>query len=46
MTTVITLKDITIHPVVEQQGAFFDPMDFFPTCTRAGRQADGRREHH
>jgi hypothetical protein len=24
MTTAITLKDITIHPVVEQQGAFFD----------------------
>ena len=28
MTMPITLKDITIHPVVEQQGAFFDAMGF------------------
>jgi glyoxylase-like metal-dependent hydrolase (beta-lactamase superfamily II) len=34
MTTAITLKDITIHPVVEQQGAFFDTMEFFPTLTK------------
>src|ERR1700726_7151 len=30
----ITLKDITIHPVIEQQGAFFDAMGFFPTLTK------------
>jgi hypothetical protein len=30
----ITLQDITIHPVVEQQGAFFDAMGFFPTLTK------------
>jgi glyoxylase-like metal-dependent hydrolase (beta-lactamase superfamily II) len=34
MTTEITLPDITIYPVVEQQGAFFDPMEFFPTLTK------------
>jgi glyoxylase-like metal-dependent hydrolase (beta-lactamase superfamily II) len=34
MTTAITLKDITIHPVVEQQGAFFDTMELFPTLTK------------
>jgi len=27
MTTAITLKDITIHPVVEQRGPFFDVME-------------------
>jgi hypothetical protein len=40
MTTAITLKDITIHPVVEQQGAFFDVMEFFPMLTKE-RQAGG-----
>ena len=34
MTTAITLKDITIHPVVEHQGPFFDVMEFFPTLTK------------
>ena len=34
MTTAITLKDITIHPVVEQQGAHFDALEFFPTLTK------------
>jgi glyoxylase-like metal-dependent hydrolase (beta-lactamase superfamily II) len=34
MTTAITLKDVTIHPVVEQQGPFFDVMEFFPTLTK------------
>jgi hypothetical protein len=34
MTTAITLKDITIHPVGEQQGAFFDVMEFFPMFTK------------
>ena len=34
MTTAITLKDITIHPVVEQQGAHFDTLEFFPTLTK------------
>ena len=32
--TTVTLKDITIHPVVEQQGPFFDGAEFFPTLTR------------
>ena len=30
----ITLGDITIDRVVEQTGAWFDPMEFFPTLTR------------
>jgi glyoxylase-like metal-dependent hydrolase (beta-lactamase superfamily II) len=34
MTHAITLKDITIHPVVEQQAPFFDAMEFFPTLTK------------
>ena len=34
MTTAITLKDITVHPVVEQQGPFFDVLEFFPTLTK------------
>jgi glyoxylase-like metal-dependent hydrolase (beta-lactamase superfamily II) len=34
MTTPITLNDITIHPVVEQQGAWFEVFGFFPALTR------------
>jgi len=34
MTTAIPLKDITIFPVIEQQGAFFDVLEFFPTLTK------------
>jgi glyoxylase-like metal-dependent hydrolase (beta-lactamase superfamily II) len=34
MTTAITLKDIMIHSVVEQQAPFFDPLEFFPTLTK------------
>src|SRR5262245_7568367 len=34
MTTAIALKDITIYPVVEQQGPFFDVFEFFPTLTK------------
>src|SRR5215472_4548200 len=34
MTTAITLKDVTVHPVVEQQGPFFDALEFFPTLTK------------
>jgi hypothetical protein len=34
MSTAIPLQDITIHPVVEQQGPFFDVMEFFPTLTK------------
>jgi glyoxylase-like metal-dependent hydrolase (beta-lactamase superfamily II) len=34
MTTAITLKDIMIRPVVEQQAPFFDPLEFFPTLTK------------
>src|SRR5215213_7220285 len=34
MTTPITLQDITIHPVVEQQGPYFYAMEFFPTLTK------------
>ena len=34
MTTAITLQDITIYQVVEQQEPFFDVMEFFPTLTK------------
>jgi hypothetical protein len=34
VTTAIALKDITIYPVVEQQGPFFDVFEFFPTLTK------------
>jgi glyoxylase-like metal-dependent hydrolase (beta-lactamase superfamily II) len=34
MPTAIALKDITIHPVVEQQGPFFDALEFFPGLTK------------
>ena len=34
MTTAITLQEITIYQVVEQQGPFFDVMEFFPTLTK------------
>jgi glyoxylase-like metal-dependent hydrolase (beta-lactamase superfamily II) len=34
VTKVIALKDITIHPVVEQQAPFFDVFEFFPTLTQ------------
>jgi glyoxylase-like metal-dependent hydrolase (beta-lactamase superfamily II) len=33
VTTAINLKEITIYPVIEQQGPFFDVMEFFPTLT-------------
>ena len=29
-TMPIALGDITIHPIVEQEGVFFDVMEFFP----------------
>jgi len=34
VTRAIALADITIHPVVEQQGPFFDVFEFFPTLTK------------
>src|SRR5262249_55930382 len=34
MTSAITLQDVTIQPVVEQQGPFFDVLEFFPTLTK------------
>lgn len=34
MTTPIALADITIHPIVEQQGPFFKALEFFPKLTR------------
>jgi hypothetical protein len=34
MTTAIKLHDITVQPVVEQQGSFFDVLEFFPTLTK------------
>src|SRR5215469_6652510 len=34
MTTPLLLGEITIHPVVEQQGAFFDALSFFPNLTK------------
>jgi glyoxylase-like metal-dependent hydrolase (beta-lactamase superfamily II) len=30
----IALDDITIHPVVEVEGPFFDPFEFFPKLTK------------
>jgi glyoxylase-like metal-dependent hydrolase (beta-lactamase superfamily II) len=33
MTTQLTLGEITIHRVVEQQGAFFPALEFFPSLT-------------
>jgi glyoxylase-like metal-dependent hydrolase (beta-lactamase superfamily II) len=32
--TPITLNEITIHPVIEQQAPFFDPLVFFPTLSK------------
>ena len=32
--TAITLKDITIYPVVEHEAPFFDPLEFFPSLTK------------
>jgi hypothetical protein len=34
MMTPVQLQDITIRPVVKQQGPFFDAMEFFPTLTK------------
>jgi len=34
MAMPIALNDITIHPIIEQQGAFFNAMGFFPDLTR------------
>lgn len=34
MKSPIALQDITIHSVVEQQGPFFDVLQFFPTLTK------------
>jgi glyoxylase-like metal-dependent hydrolase (beta-lactamase superfamily II) len=34
MTQAITLKDISIHPIIEQQGAFFAASGFFPSLSK------------
>jgi glyoxylase-like metal-dependent hydrolase (beta-lactamase superfamily II) len=34
MTTPISLNDITIYPIIEQQGGFFEVMGFFPTLSK------------
>jgi glyoxylase-like metal-dependent hydrolase (beta-lactamase superfamily II) len=34
MNPPIQLNDITIHPIVEQQGSWFNVMEFFPTLTK------------
>ena len=34
MTTSLALGEITIHPVIEQQGAFFDALSFFPKLAK------------
>src|SRR5246127_5081647 len=34
MTTPLVLGEISIHPVIEQQGAFFDALSFFPKLTK------------
>ena len=36
MKTAIGLEDVTIYPVVEQQGPFFDAMGLLPTLTNPG----------
>ena len=33
--TTFKVGDVTIHRVVEQEGPFFDPLEFFPTLTAA-----------
>jgi len=30
----IALQDVTIHPVIEQQGSWFDALQFFPSLTK------------
>jgi hypothetical protein len=34
MKTAIGLENVTIYPAVEQQGPFFNAMEFFPTLTK------------
>lgn len=34
MITPLALGEIAVHPVVEQQGAFFDALSFFPKLTK------------
>jgi hypothetical protein len=34
LPTVIAIGSATIHRIVEQEGAFFDALQFFPTMTR------------
>jgi len=34
MKNTVTLRDITIHSVVEQQGSWFDALQFFPTLNK------------
>jgi glyoxylase-like metal-dependent hydrolase (beta-lactamase superfamily II) len=34
LMTAIALHDITIHPIVEQQGAFFKAKEFFPSLSQ------------
>ena len=34
MPAPIALQDVTIHPVIEQQGSWFDALQFFPTLTK------------
>jgi hypothetical protein len=34
LSTGIEIGSVTIHRVVEQEGPFFEAMDFFPTMTR------------
>src|SRR4029077_6276842 len=34
MTTPLVLGEITIHPVIEQEGTFFDALSFFPKLSK------------
>jgi glyoxylase-like metal-dependent hydrolase (beta-lactamase superfamily II) len=34
MTKPLAVRNITIHPVIEQQGAFFGALEFFPALTK------------
>ena len=38
MTKPLAVRDITIHPVIEQQGAFFGALEFFPALTEDRRK--------
>ena len=40
MTMPIALKDITIYPIVEQQGSFFKALEFFPNADSTSQRIE------